>query len=232
LETAEASVLSAEASLERIKRSREFAEIRAPISGVIIDRNVEKGQTVAASLNTPRLFIIAKDLALMEILANVDESDIGQIKQGQDVRFTVASYPERNFVGNVAEIRLQPTVIQNVVNYTVVVETENPRHILLPGMTATLDFVVDEVENVLSIPASALNLKMSDEMNAIMGKMREELLARREVAGGGEGRQRGQGGGEGGQRRQRAGGGGFAGEGGGPGGGGSRPRSASGIPNH
>jgi HlyD family secretion protein len=211
---AEASVLSAEASLERIMRSREFTEIRAPISGVIIDRNVEKGQTVAASLNTPRLFIIAEDLALMEILANVDESDIGQIKQGQEVRFTVASYPERNFVGRVAEIRLQPTVIQNVVNYTVVVETENPQHILLPGMTATLDFVLDEAENVLSIPASALNLKMSDEMNAIMGKMREEALARREAAGGGEGRQRGQGqgGGEGGQRRQR-----------GAGGGGSRP---------
>jgi len=86
LQTAEASVMSAEASLERIKRSREFAEIRAPISGVIIDRNVEKGQTVATSFNTPRLFIIAEDLGLMEILANVDESDIGQIKTGQEVR--------------------------------------------------------------------------------------------------------------------------------------------------
>ena len=228
-ETAEAAVLSSEAALERIQRSREFTEIRAPISGVIIDRNVEKGQTVAASLNTPRLFIIAEDLALMEILANVDESDIGQIKQGQEVRFTVASYPERNFVGKVSEIRLQPAVVQNVVNYTVVVETENPRHILLPGMTATLDFVVDEVQDVLSVPASALSLKLSDEMVAAQEKLREEALARRDAAGadsGGQARQRGQGGqggAEGGQRRQRGqGGGGFAGGGGAAGAGGAR----------
>lgn len=162
----------------------------------------------------------------MEILANVDESDIGQIKQGQDVRFTVASYPERNFTGQVVEIRLQPAVVQNVVNYTVVVETENPRLVLLPGMTATLDFVVDEVQVVLSIPASALSLKLSDEMIAVQQKLREEALARREAASegaDGEARQRGQGGtrgqagAEGGQRRQRGqGGGGFAG---GPGGG-------------
>lgn len=234
LQTAEANVKSAEASLERVKRNREFAEIRAPISGVIIDRNVEKGQTVAASFNTPRLFIIAEDLSLMEILANVDESDIGQIKKGQEVRFTVASYPERNFTGNVVEIRLQPTVIQNVVNYTVVVETENPRNLLLPGMTATLDFVVDEAEDVLSVPASALSLKMSEEMVAVMQARREEMLARREATSG-DGEQRrqrpeGSQATEGGQRRQRPEGGGtgafagFAGgpEGGGPGGVGAR----------
>ncbi len=228
-ETAEANVKSSEANLDRAKRNREFAEIRAPISGVIINRDVEEGQTVASSFNTPRLFIIAEDLNLMEILANVDESDIGQIKEGQDVRFTVASYPERNFTGTVTEIRLQPQVIQNVVNYTVVVETENPRRLLLPGMTATLDFVVDEVEDVLSVPASALSLKMSDEMVEVQTKFREELMARRQAGRDGEARQRGQGaaGGqraEGGQRRQRpegfAGGGGPGGAGfGGPGGG-------------
>lgn len=217
LQTAEASVMSAEASLERIKRNREFAEIRAPISGVIIDRNVEKGQTVATSFNTPRLFIIAEDLGLMEILANVDESDIGQIKTGQEVRFTVAAYPERTFVGQVTEIRLQPQVVQNVVNYTVVVETENPRRVLLPGMTATMDFVVEEVENVVSVPASALSLKMNDEMIAKMQKRREELVAQRQAAGGGEGRQRNRegGGSGGGERRARGeGGGGFGGFGG------------------
>jgi HlyD family secretion protein len=207
LQTAEAGVLSAEAALERIKRNREFAEIRAPISGVIINRNVEKGQTVASSFNTPRLFIIAEDLSLMEILANVDESDIGQIEEGQEVRFTVAAYPERNFVGTVTEIRLQPQVVQNVVNYTVVVETENPRRALLPGMTATLDFVVEEVEDVLTVPASALSLKMSDEMQAKMQERREEMLARRQAAGNGERPQRG----EDGLRRQRGEGGGFAG---------------------
>lgn len=184
-QTAQANVLSAEASLERVKRNRAFAEIRAPISGVIINRNVERGQTVAASFNTPRLFIIAEDLALMEILANVDESDIGQIKKDQEARFTVAAYPDLNFVGRVVEIRLQPTVIQNVVNYTVVVETENPRNLLLPGMTATLDFVVDEVKDAFAVPASALNLKMSDEMLAVMQVRREEMRQRRQGAEGG-----------------------------------------------
>ncbi len=230
LQTAEASVMSAEASLSVLSASREFAEIRAAsISGVIIDRNVEKGQTVATSFNTPRLFIIAEDLGLMEILANVDESDIGQIKTGQEVRFTVAAYPDRTFVGQVNEIRLQPQVVQNVVNYTVVVETENPRRVLLPGMTATLEFVVEEVEKMVSVPASALSLKMNDEMIAKQTKRREELIAQRQAAGGGEGRQRGQGGGGpgGGERRQRGeGGGGLPGFGpggsgaGGPGGGG------------
>lgn len=229
LRTAEASVMSAEASLERNKRSREFAEIRAPISGVIIDRNVEKGQTVATSFNTPRLFIIAEDLGLMEILANVDESDIGQIKTGQEVRFTVAAYPERTFVGQVTEIRLQPQVLQNVVNYTVVVETENPRRVLLPGMTATLDFVVEEVENVVSVPASALSLKMNDEMIAKMQERREEMLAQRQAAGGGEGRQRNREGGRAaGEGRQR-GEGGLPGFGSSPGGfGGAQSRGGAG----
>ncbi|MEJ6604083.1 MAG: efflux RND transporter periplasmic adaptor subunit [Opitutaceae bacterium] len=228
LQTAEASVMSAEASLERIERSRDFSEIRSPISGVVIDRNVEKGQTVATSFNTPRLFIIAEDLSLMEILANVDESDIGQIETDQVVRFTVAAFPERNFTGTVTEIRLQPKVVQNVVNYTVVVETENPRRVLLPGMTATLDFVVEEVKNVVSVPASALSLKMDDAMIAKMQERREELIAQRESsgggggggegrqrAGGGEGRQRGEGGASllGGGRQRGAGGGGSGGGG-------------------
>lgn len=232
LQTAEASVMSAEASLERIKRSRDFAEIRAPISGVIIDRNVEKGQTVATSFNTPRLFIIAEDLSLMEILANVDESDIGQIQTGQEVRFTVAAYPDRNFIGEVTEIRLQPKVVQNVVNYTVVVETENPRRVLLPGMTATLDFVVEEVENVISVPASALSLKMDDDMLAKMQKRREEFMAQRQAAGGGEGRQRGgdRVAGQGGRQRGEGGGGAFGGAGRGPGGSGGGGRGAAGGP--
>ncbi len=198
LQTAEASVMSAQASLERIKRSRDFAEIRSPISGVVIDRNVEKGQTVATSFNTPRLFIIAEDLSLMEILANVDESDIGQIQTDQEVRFTVATFPERNFTGTVTEIRLQPKVVQNVVNYTVVVETENPRRVLLPGMTATLDFVVEEVEDVVSVPASALSLKMDDAMIVRMQKRREEFIAQRQASGGPGG------GGPGGGRRNVA----------------------------
>mgnify|MGYP006079747751 CR=1 FL=1 len=225
LETAQANVMSAEASLERIQRSRSFSEIRAPISGVVIDRNVEKGQTVATSFNTPRLFIIAEDLSLMEILANVDESDIGQIKEGQEVRFTVAAYPERNFSGLVTEIRLQPQVVQNVVNYTVVVETENQRRSLLPGMTATLDFIVEEVEDVVSVPASALSIKMNDDMIAKMQERREEALAQRSAGGGAGGGEARQGGGGGRQRGEGGGGGRQRGEGGGGGAGAGGRRS-------
>ncbi len=210
LQTAKAGVMDAEANLDRAERNRAFAEVRAPISGIVIDRKVEPGQTVAASFNTPRLFIIAEDLGLMEILANVDESDIGQIKVGQDVRYTVAAHPDREFTGRVTEIRLQPEVIQNVVHYTVVVETENPAGSLLPGMTATMDFVVDEVEDVLSIPSSALNLRLSPEMAAVMQARREQFMQRRQ--------QRAEAAGEPAAfRRQQTGGGGVFG-GAGPGG--------------
>ncbi|MEZ5277127.1 MAG: efflux RND transporter periplasmic adaptor subunit [Opitutaceae bacterium] len=187
VQTAEAGVLSAEASLDRSRRNRQFAEIRAPISGVVIDRNVEPGQTVAASLNTPRLFTIARDLSQMEILANVDESDIGQIKVGQDVKFSVAAYPDDPFTGKVDAIYLQPEVIQNVVNYTVVVETENPNGRLLPGMTATVDFIVDATEDALTLPAAALNLKMNEAMIAVMQARRQQRAAQGGGGGGGEG---------------------------------------------
>ncbi len=228
VQTAEANVLSAEAALDRALRNRSYAEIVAPISGVVIDRTVEPGQTVAANFNAPRLFSIAADLSEMEILANVDESDIGQIKVGQEVRFSVAAYTEKSFTGEVEEIRLSPKVIQNVVNYTVVVNADNPDGDLLPGMTATMDFVIEEVEDALSVPASALNLKQNDDMLAYMQKRRDEMRKRREANAGGEGgdgqRQR-PGGGEGGVRQRpggESGAGGFAG--GGRTGGGSRAR--------
>ncbi|MCG8524858.1 MAG: efflux RND transporter periplasmic adaptor subunit [Opitutales bacterium] len=211
-ETAKASVMDAEANVERAQRNRSYAEITAPISGIVIHRQVEEGQTVAASLNTPRLFIIAEDLSLMEILANVDETDIGQIEEGQTVRFTVAAYPDDNFTGEVTQIRLQPSVVQNVVNYSVVIETQNRRGKLLPGMTAIVDFVVDEIEDVLTVPNSALNLKLNEEMMEIMQKRRDEMRKRmterrnaRQAEGGGDGQrqQRERPNREGGQRPQR-----------------------------
>lgn len=213
IQTAQAGVLSAEASLDRNRRNRQFAEITAPISGVVIHRNVEMGQTVAASLNTPRLFTIARDLSEMEILANVDESDIGQIKVGQEVRFTVAAYPDATFNGQVDAVYLQPEVIQNVVNYTVVVETENPTGRLLPGMTATVDFVVEAVDGALTLPASAFNLKLNEAMIAAMQERRRQRMAEMGI--------------EPGQRSQGAGGGGPGGGGGFGGGGGSRPNMAA-----
>jgi HlyD family secretion protein len=211
VQTAEANMLSSEAALERAKRNRSYAEIVAPISGIVIDRTVEPGQTVAASLNAPRLFTIANDLSKMEILANVDESDIGQILKGQEVRFTVATYLSDIFAGVVEEIRLSPKVQQSVVAYTVVVTADNPSGKLLPGMTATLDFVIEEVEDALSVPSGALNLKPNDAMLAAMEKMREARRVQRE-AGGGEGRVRPE---SGGGARPGGGGPGFGGPGGG-----------------
>ncbi len=187
LQTAEANVLSSEANLSRAKQNRGYAEIRSPISGIVIDRTVEPGQTVAASLSAPKLFTIAADLSDMEILAQVDESDIGQIEVGQTVRFTVAAYTDRTFEGSVEEIRLLPAVVQNVVNYTVVIAAENRRGLLLPGMTASLDFVVAEVENVLSVPSSSLTLRANDEMQAVMAERRAKMMAERGERGGSEG---------------------------------------------
>lgn len=154
--TARAALASAEASRLRARTNLDYTVIRSPIDGIVIKRSVEVGQTVAASLNTPTLFIIARDLSRMQIEVNVDESDIGQIRQGQQARFTVQAWPEEKFAGSVRQVRLQPTTISNVVNYTVLVEASNDRDLLLPGMTATVDFVVDRRENVLLVPNAAL----------------------------------------------------------------------------
>ncbi len=166
VETARAVLQSAEATLQRTRTNIAHAAIRAPIEGTVIQRNVEAGQTVAASLAAPTLFVIAEDLAQMEILALVDESDIGQIREGQAVRFTVLAYPEQTFTGTVRQIRLQPQTIQNVVNYTVVVDASNEQGLLLPGMTATVDFVVERVEDVLLAPAAALRFQPTPERRA------------------------------------------------------------------
>jgi HlyD family secretion protein len=160
----EASVQSARASLERAKFNFANAFIRAPISGTVIERNVEQGQTVAASFNTPKLFLIAEDLSRVEIHAQVDESDIGQIKGDLAVRFEVPAYPDRIFLGKVKQIRLVPTVIQNVVNYAVIVDASNDKGLLLPGMTATVDFLVEQRENVLLVPNAAMQFQATPAM--------------------------------------------------------------------
>lgn len=163
-ELADASFRSAEINLERARRNLEYSEIRAPISGVVVSRNVEVGQTVAASLSAPILFLLAQDLAEMEILASVDESDIGQIREGLPVRFTVQAYPERQFQGTVRQVRLQSTMQDNVVTYSVVVSAENPDGALLPGMTATLDIVLDRAEDVLRVSNTALRFRPTEAM--------------------------------------------------------------------
>ncbi len=150
--------------LYKSKATIGYAYIRSPINGVVIDRNVEEGQTIAANFMTPVLFVIAKDLSKMEILVSVDESDIGAIKVGQKTRFTVNTYPDSTFWGKVREIRMKPKMIQNVVTYIVVIDTENKYHQLLPGMTATVDFIIDEKKNVMMVPISGIRFKPTKEM--------------------------------------------------------------------
>ncbi len=156
---ARANLRSAEIALDRAQRNLGYTAIYAPIDGIVVERNVDVGQTVAASLNTPQLFLIAQDLGEMQILANVDESDIGMIHEGQQVRFTVQTYPDERFTGVVQQVRLQSTSTENVVNYTVAVKVENPDGRLLPGMTATVDFVTASAEDVLKVPNAALRFR-------------------------------------------------------------------------
>jgi len=163
-ETNLAQKKQAEAQLNSARINLKYATIKAPISGVVIDRKVDVGQTVAASFNTPTLFSIANSLRKMQVQANVDEADIGKIRLGQQVTFTVDAYPDERFTGKVKQIRLAPVTIQNVVNYTVIIEVPNPELKLMPGMTATVSILVAKKENVLRVPSSALRLQPPSDL--------------------------------------------------------------------
>lgn len=179
LKIQQASVTSAKAALLRANRNLKYAVVRSPIDGTVIQRSVEEGQTVAASLQAPTLFIIAEDLSKMEIHAQVDESDIGQIKQGQKAVFEVQAYIDKQFEGVVRQVRLQPEVVQNVVNYTVIVDASNPDGLLLPGMTATVDFFVEELKDVVAVPNTALGFQPSEEvLTAFRERMQQRFAAR------------------------------------------------------
>ena len=154
---AAANLASITAARNQAKIKLDFAYIRAPIEGIVISRNIEVGQTVAASFQTPVLFTIAHDLTKMEIEASIDEADIGFIQNGQMVSFTVDSYLERSFSGIVEQIRLQPQIISNVVTYTVIINAANEDMKLMPGMTANLDITTAQRLNVLKAPIAALN---------------------------------------------------------------------------
>tara|TARA_R110002051_G_scaffold104456_3_gene177189 strand:+ start:54250 stop:55470 length:1221 start_codon:yes stop_codon:yes gene_type:complete len=155
---------AAAAAVKNIEVSMGYAHITSPIDGTVIERSVEEGQTVAASFATPTMFIIAEDLTKMQILADMDESDIGYIKDSMQVRFTVQTYPEKNFYGMVSQIRLQPIEINNVVNYQVVVDVNNEEGLLLPGMTTNLEFITATAKNVLMVNNSALRFRPNEDM--------------------------------------------------------------------
>ncbi len=154
-EKAVASLKNARSVYEKNRINLAYATIYSPIDGIILDRAVDEGQTVAASFNTPTLFTIANDLTRMRVEASVDEADIGQVKMGQRTEFKVSAYPSRIFNGTVTEIRLQPVTTNNVVTYTVVVDAPNPDKELMPGMTADITIYTEEKSNILVVPGKA-----------------------------------------------------------------------------
>ncbi len=151
-----ASLKNARSVYEKNRINLSYARIYSPIDGIILERAVDEGQTVAASFNTPTLFSIANDLTQMRVEAKVDEADIGHLKNGQRVEFTVDAFPSRKFEGEVTEIRLQPTITSNVVTYTVVINAPNPEKILMPGMTANASFFVTEKKDIMLVSAKAV----------------------------------------------------------------------------
>jgi HlyD family secretion protein len=155
-ENSKGSLSNAKSALQRAMVNLDYATITSPINGVILNRAVEEGQTVAASFNTPTLFTIVNDLTQMEVHTSIDEADIGKVKQGQRVEFTVDAYPDMNFEGKVSELRLQPVTTNNVVTYVVILSAPNPEKKLMPGMTAVTDIYVEEKQNTLILPGKAI----------------------------------------------------------------------------
>jgi HlyD family secretion protein len=175
VDVSKASMKSAKVDLERAERNLGYATITAPIDGIVVQRSIDPGQTVQASFSAPQLFQIAGDLAAMQILVSVDESDIGQIKVGQPVKFTVQAYPDDSFTGTVRQVRLQSVTQENVVNYIAVVDVPNADQRLLPGMTASVEFIVDQVKDVFQVPNAALRYRPEASlMTAVMDRKKAE----------------------------------------------------------
>ena len=175
--SAEAQLAQSRAAADKDKVNLNYTIIRSPVSGIVVDRVVDLGQTVAASLQTPTLIKIAQDLSEMRIDSSFAEADIGKIREGQKVRFTVDAFPDRNFTGEVQQIRLNPTTTQNVVTYNVRVSLENPDHILLPGMTAYVNIGVAQRKDVLLVPNAALRFKPAEADEAAADKGGEKPAA-------------------------------------------------------
>jgi HlyD family secretion protein len=183
VKSAHANVVQARAALNQAQVNLQHTVIEAPTDGVVISRNVEVGQTVAATMQAPTLFIIAGDLSKMQVNASVDEADIGAIRPGQRVRFTVDAYPDRQFRGSVTQVRLQPTVVQNVTTYTTVIDVPNGELLLKPGMTATVTVETANRENVLTVPNAALRFRPTAEMFAALGQAVPETTSRQRASG-------------------------------------------------
>jgi HlyD family secretion protein len=185
-EVAKANLTSARVSLDRAKRNLEYTSIQSPIDGVIVERNVDVGQTVAASMQAPTLFVLARDLKHMQVNASVDEADIGRIQPGQPVTFQVDAYSGETFTGTVKQVRLQPKVEQNVVSYVTVIDVPNEDLKLKPGMTANVTIEIARADNVLRVPNAALRFRPTTEVFTALGQQAPEPRAagQRQTPGG------------------------------------------------
>ncbi len=162
-ENARASVINATSAVSRAQVNLDYATITSPIDGVVLNRAVEAGQTVAASFNTPTLFTIVNDLTQMEVQTSVDEADIGKVKEDQKVEFTVDAYPDLKFEGTVSQVRLQPVTTNNVVTYVVILNAPNPDKKLMPGMTASATIYIAKEENTLTLSGKAIRFTPDEE---------------------------------------------------------------------
>jgi HlyD family secretion protein len=174
LEVNKAQVAQAQASINQVSVDLNNTVIRSPVDGVVIQRNVDVGQTVAASLQAPTLFTIANDLSRMEVHTNVDEADVGNVWEGQEVTFTVDAFPARRFRGKVHQVRNAPITVQGVVTYNAVVRIDNKDLLLKPGMTANVQFLVSRQENVLTIPNMAMRFRPPDQYDQAQELLRRE----------------------------------------------------------
>lgn len=213
LQSAQAQVTQSRASLNQAQVNLQHTVIAAPIDGIVISRNVDVGQTVAASMQAPTLFVIAADLTKMKVNANIDEADVGRIRPGQHVAFRVDAYPTNEFDGTVSQIRLQPTTVQNVVTYATVIDVPNNDLRLKPGMTANVQIQIAHRASVLRVPTMALRFRPTTDMFAALGQEPPPELA---------------GGRRGGQPTPGAGGAGQPGSGQAPADGTPRPRGTTG----
>ena len=203
VEVNKAQVAQAQAALNQTEVDLDNTTIRSPVEGIVISRNVDVGQTVAASLQAPTLFTIANDLSKMEVHTSVDEADVGNIWEGQEVTFTVDAYPARRFTGKVHQVRNAATVVQNVVTYNAVVRIDNKELLLKPGMTANVQFLVSQKEGVLTIPNMAVRFKPPEQKDEAQELLRQQQSRAAPRVGARRTSRSGGGGGGGGGRRVR-----------------------------
>jgi HlyD family secretion protein len=192
IQSSQAALSQARAQLNNQKVNLGYTTIVAPIDGIVISRNVDQGQTVASSMNAPTLFVIAADLTKMQVIANIDEADVGRMRPGQNVTFRVDAFPNDTFRGSVQQVRLQPAVVQNVVTYSTVISVPNPELKLKPGMTANVNIEIARRSNVLRVANAALRFRPTNDMFVALNQQVPQEM-QRGAGGSGQGRARGAG---------------------------------------